>query len=326
VTHNRQQYNQPASSQHIARFWPVLAGLWLLLTVSVSFADPARIYLIYDNNDQTHQSYVAAFKTELNRISPAVGYIDLNPTSVLRNEKPLDADIYISIGVDAANAMQSVNHQKPTLYALLPIQHAIDNKRLPPGCAQRCAFSVLDQPVQRQIRLIQHSLPNIKRVGVLYSAHSEIMLNPLREQAKKTSLEITAVRHNPSQSLLDHLSPILANAELLFALPDPDIYNKQTARSIILTTYRRGIPIFGYSEAYTRAGALVSLYTTPEQFARHNAEIAAMMLQGIQQEYGIIYPKYFTVSVNQTVAKSLEIELDAAVDLTNWLRSQDVSN
>ena len=317
---------QAIQVQHLLRYWSVLASLWLLLIASVSAGEPARIHLIYDNNDQTHQSYVSTFKTELNRILPAVEFSELHTTKISHDFHLSAVDLYISIGVDAANALQSVNQKKPALYALLPIQHALDKKGLQHSCEPRCVFSVLDQPAKRQTRLIQHSLPHIKRIGVIYSEHSEAMFKPLREQAEKTSLEITAVRYNPGQPLLDHLSPILAKAELLFALPDPDIYNRQTARSIILTTYRRGIPIFGYAEAYTRAGALLSLYTTPEQFAKHNAEIASAMLQGQQREYGIIYPKYFTVSVNQTVAKSLEIELDSAVELTEWLRSQDVSN
>ncbi len=323
INHNNRK---PAQRWGLPCLPLLLVVLSVLLSTQVN-SQSVRIQLIYNGNDKTHQTYVATLKRELGQRIPAIEYTESSATQLARETKLTDADYYVSIGVESAVNLQTAHLAKPALFTLLPIQYVPDKtRRQAQGCHPDCIYSVLDQPLKRQIALARHALPDIKHIGVLYGEHNAQSMEPLRSYAASKKLELHAVKYLHERTLLDNLTPILDHAQLLLALPDADIYNRQTARSILLTTYRRGIPIFGYSEAYTRAGALLSLHSTPDDFARHNAEILSGLIQGQENQQRLIYPKYFNVTVNQTVAKSLNITIDDGATLTSWLRNNDDIN
>lgn len=296
----------------------------LLFFSGHTLAEQANIQLIYNNSNNTHLAYIATLKKELSNFELNINYADSSVEKLVASKEKVNTDIYVGTGVDAANYLSSISPGKPALYALIPVKSVPDQTAQHElGCYPQCVFSVLDQPIKRQLKLLRYSLPNSKRVGLLYGSHSEILASNLRQQIKSSGLEVFAERHNRKKSLMENLSPILGKSDLLFAVPDPEIYNRQTARSIILTTYAKRIPIFGYSKAYTRAGALLSLHSSPQQLARHNAKIIADYFQGKKMRYGIVYPKYFSVTTNQTVARSLRLRLDSSESITNWLREHD---
>ena len=43
-------------------------------------------------------------------------------------------------------------------------------------------------------------------------------------------------------------------------------------RNILLTSYRRGVPLVGLSQAYVNAGALAAIFSTTEQLAEQTRE------------------------------------------------------
>jgi ABC-type uncharacterized transport system substrate-binding protein len=98
------------------------------------------------------------------------------------------------------------------------------------------------------------------------------------------------------------------------------VQTANTIQPILLMSYHAGIPVIGYSAAYQRAGAMVSLYTTPEQLARQAVEAVIAWRQG-KGLPATPEPKYFTVGINVTVARSLGIELPGADVLEQKLRS-----
>jgi ABC-type uncharacterized transport system substrate-binding protein len=76
-----------------------------------------------------------------------------------------------------------------------------------------------------------------------------------------------------------------------------------------LTTYRNRIPLIGFSAAYVKAGALAAIYSTPENIADQLAELTAQSLSAAGAVKQIISPKYFSVSINSRVARSLGVQL-----------------
>ena len=84
------------------------------------------------------------------------------------------------------------------------------------------------------------------------------------------------------------------------------IINRNTARNILLTTYRHKIPVITFSAAYVRAGALAAVYSSADQIARQTAEMIGRSLStGI---YSLESAKYFSISINDSVAKALNIQ------------------
>lgn len=320
---NSRQEERSVKPNRLRRFLALVICA-VLFASGETLAEQFRVQLIYTNNNKTHLAYIAALKSELSRAVPEIKFIDSSVGKLVRNKQYIGADFYVGAGVNAADYLSAVSLDKPVIYALIPEGYAYrkDTQKYT-GCERGCIYSVLDQPVRRRIKLLRHALPDIKQIGVLLTGHSETVIQRLQHEAKSTDLKIVPVRHTGQRSLMENLSSVLERSELLFASPDPEIYNRQTARSIILTAYAKKKPIFGYSAAYTRAGAVLSLHSSPQQYARHDTELITEYIKQGKIRNGIIYPRYFSVSTNQTVARSLRLHLESPEQLAAWLRKHD---
>ena len=109
--------------------------------------------------------------------------------------------------------------------------------------------------------------------------------------------------------LIPELKKLLESSEAMLAIPDRSIYSRETAESILLTSYRHQKPMFGYSQSYVKAGALASVYSSAKQIARQAAEIAIKSQTASNQLPSPQIPKYFSVAVNLQVARSLNIAI-----------------
>jgi ABC-type uncharacterized transport system substrate-binding protein len=119
--------------------------------------------------------------------------------------------------------------------------------------------------------------------------------------------------------LADALDGVLEESEALLVLPDTDVYNAGTIRNILLTSYRKQVPLIGISQAYVKAGALCAIYSTPVQIAVQTAE-AIRQYSTTTKLPASQFPKEFDVSVNTQVARSLNIPIKDAEKLRDEIR------
>jgi len=105
---------------------------------------------------------------------------------------------------------------------------------------------------------------------------------------------------------------LLSNSDVFLALPDAEAINNQTAKFVLLATYRRGIPLVGYSASFVKAGAAVALVSSPTQIGREAAQMVNETLHG-KKLPAPRAPAEFEVLVNASVARSLSLGLDATL-------------
>jgi len=102
-------------------------------------------------------------------------------------------------------------------------------------------------------------------------------------------------------------------------LPDPVIYNKNTIRGILLSTYRKKLPIIGFSRAYVKAGAIAAVYSKPEQISKQTASIADTFLRTGSFKQNSYQPADFSIAINKKLAKSLGIKIKSEADIINQI-------
>ena len=161
----------------------------------------------------------------------------------------------------------------------------------------------LDQPWSRQLNFIQAALPKHDIVGMLYSPNTSMVLPRLPH-----GMSINARSVRSAESLFAALEYILDSSDVLLVVPGSEIYSSSNMRNILLTSYRKKVPLVGISQAYVNAGALCAIYSTPEQLAWQ----AAAMIVSFATDRRLPEPQYpaaFSIGLNQQVANSLGIEL-----------------
>ncbi len=230
--------------------------------------------------------------------------------------------LFVALGTQACSALVKRKHPAPLLCTLLPrlsFERILrDNAR---QLSPQLSALYLNHSFTRQLDLLQLALPKARRVGVLWGPESMLREREegLAAMVRARGLQLISAQVAQNEPVFKGLKPVLEDADVLLALPDAHIYNSGNIQNILLTSFRARVPMLAFSPAYVRAGALFSLYSTPTQIGQQTGVIARGVLQG--QPLGLPeYPNDFIVSVNENVAHSLGLSLDAN-DLSLRLKS-----
>lgn len=227
--------------------------------------------------------------------------------------------LYVALGTEACSQLARKPLSAPVLCTLLP---RASFERVLREAGRRAGASLsalyLNQPPGRQLDLVRLALPQARRIGVLWGPDSAANEAALEAAAQARGLRVVGVPVRPDEPVFAGLKKILDESDVLLALADPHIYNSNSIQNILLTSFRAQIPMLAFSPAYVRAGALMAVHSTPRQIGQQAGALARGVLQG--QPLGQPqFPLQFDVSVNEHVARSLGLRLDAA-NLTERLR------
>jgi len=293
---------------------------WLLLPWAFLLPLPAQAYtgitIVMSTASATNQEFIQKFKEELvanKKHTLKVKLINLSEVEKLRVAE--NSELVIALGVKALTASSKLKHTTPVLGVFVPLPTF--NRLLFKSGRRLGIFSaiMLDQPYKRQIGLVKVSLPKAKNLGILLGSTSNRYEDFLREAAEKHGFNVEVSEVHTSKELISKLEMILDTNDVLLAIPDPLVYNRETAQSILLTSYRHQVPVFGYSRSYVKAGAIASVFSSAKHLAKQAAEIAidTQTLPSILPPP--IVPKYFSVIVNHQVQRSLNLQLTDENDI-----------
>ena len=278
-----------------------------------AFAAPANIAIVLSDESAPYQETANSMRAALDHgdARAAVNLYSLAEKKIdFSRERP---DLIVAVGARSVQELAALNLSIPILATLIPRQafEKIAGRR----DYRQFSAVYLDQPLARQMELIRLALPEKSRIGVVVGPESQENLKALQAAAKEARFGMAVEKISAAEELLPALQRVLADSDVLLAVPDPLVFNKGTVQSLLLTTYRYQDPVIGFSQAYVKAGALVAVYTTPEQVGKQTGEVLLRVLGGRTLMLPLPeYPKYFSVSVNYQVARSLSLSIgDEAV-------------
>lgn len=285
----------------------------LCLMTYGSMAAPVMGWIALSDAGGVYVETAEALRAEVERTHP--GRIDwrVANSAQFRKTRP-EPQWVVAVGSAALRDMQDLFADDPTppllLAVLIPrlaFERLADPSRLRAG---QISAVFLDQPPARQMELARLAIPSLRALGVLLGGESRAAAAALEKAARERGFELLA-RQVVGDGLFPALQALLPEVDGLLAVPDPLVFNSQTATNILAATYRRRIPLIGFSPAYARAGALVSLYSSPDQIGVRGGEVlrqafSSRILPPPQ------WPRDFVVRVNQDVARSLGLSIEEA--------------
>lgn len=172
-----------------------------------------------------------------------------------------------------------------------------------------------DQPLSRQLKLAKFLLPTLKHATVLRRSTNAMPIN--KELQRELQIGIADINIDNNPDWLKQLSLSLRETDVLLGIDDPTIYNGETIRGILLTTYRQGKSLIGPSRAFVNAGSLASCYTPPDQYLQQLVDMIAVVVKEHRLP-DAQFPKLFRIAVNKQVATSLNIPIPDEETLSAW--------
>jgi putative tryptophan/tyrosine transport system substrate-binding protein len=300
---------------------PLKIALSLFITLSIVNslqANESRVLFLKSGSAPVYNSIINTAKQRVNRICKSTDKKCDKPLftvesiqnkklrTIIRDNK---WDLIITIGTKAALKLNNIKTAVPTLYSLIP-SHIYPAIRRSSTSKIKSAIYI-DQPLKKQLQLIKASLPKKRKVGVLLGKYSGINKKHLQQVMRNMGLEPIVVNTNPN-NLKHSLETVFGKADALLAQPDPNIYNKKTVMTVLLSSYRHKVPVFGYSAAFVRSGATAAIFSSPTNVGQ---QVGDEIVKYISPNNGTLsspgFPKYFSVDTNRRVIRSLNIKLPA---------------
>jgi len=143
-------------------------------------------------------------------------------------------------------------------------------------------------------------------LGVLIGRESVHLEAELKRAAKNFEQELFLQRVQVDKSVVQNLIE-LPRTDAVLLVPDSTIYTQNNLRAVLESTYRRGIPVFGFSASTVAAGTLAAAFSTIDDVISSFLEL----INRIETNHNVepIYPSHWRVTVNEQVAKSLNIPI-----------------
>ena len=300
-----------------ARLWWKYSGALLICLLALlplpSRAEGLAVSLLLSDTSAPYQAFVETLRQRL----PASIRLVVREPARDGNDSAGAFDLVVAVGMKAAEAAASTPHS-PVLAVMVP-KAGYDSLFLGQKAPYGISAIYLDQPWERQVDFLYALLPDVERVGLLYSPETRLEVSPLLNSVANHGGSVVAQSVQSADRLFASLEKVLSGSDVLLAIPDSRIYNAASIRNILLTSYRQEVPLIGLSQGYVNAGALAAIFTLPEQIAEQTArQVAAFEKRRVLAAPS--YPEDFTVALNSQVARSMEIRMPSEDEIRKRMR------
>lgn len=290
----------------------ILTALLLIAVAPAAAARAARVDIVIPDDNAVIADYARTMRQALQE-STAIGAV-----SVYTPTQARAAGNRASLAIVVGDALLPWGLDRDNPYPARLLFHVIAEEFHHAGSAGPNVSAIFgEQPLQRQLRLAKLLLPQLQRVAVIHRADAAPNLVAL---SRITGLTLNGTVVDPQTNWAKTLSRRLGENDILLGLEDPALYNRDTIRSILLTTYRHGKVLIGPNQPFVTAGSLASCYTDSDQYLRQlRAAVEFYLAHGVLLPPA--YPRHYHIAVNRQVAASLGLQLPDQATLIKQMQA-----
>lgn len=285
--------------------------IFLVFPIIVS-ADEFKVSLIPSSDSIIYTRTIDGIKSALsnNKYNPII--IEVVPLTDFNNPEfslPNDTDLLVPIGQLALKEVTNKHINLPVISTLITRLDFLETLGINGNDnLEKVGAIFIDQPLKRILLFSRLALPNNKRLGFLMSNKYRTTLTEFNSVIKDYSYHLEI--HDNKTNLITSLNRVMDDADVILATPDKDIFNRRNTHNILLSTYRKLIPVIGFSKSYIRAGALTGIYSTPELIGKQTGElINSLSISNNSGNLPRLNALYYQVGVNNKVARSLGLPM-----------------
>lgn len=280
-----------------------------------SAAAESTIVVVGPQAKSPYKSFVDGFKHYLAAQDASLGFFDTTPDDIPgpNNDLKTIADqnntpLILSLGPKAFRSVTQQQIDRPVIASLTSDRSELDKHDNATGV-------VLEHAIETQLLWIKRILPDARTIGVLYNpAESKNQIAAAQKAAEKLNLKLIAQEVNSPQELPVAMDSLFRRVDVLWGIADPVVLSRQTAKAVLLTSFRNKVPFVAPSPAWVKAGALYSLGFDYEDLGEQSGEMALSVLQGKPvNSIPPQVPREVHYTLNLRTAEHMRIKLPSGV-------------
>lgn len=294
--------------------WRLLASILFILFPTSASASEHNILLILSSDSPVYKT-ISKHLLSLNHndnIKAKITKISLGEDDgqQLDITKLNNQDLIVAVGSKATQAVANTQTSNiPVLSTLIP-QHTYKNI-IEKSKHNLISAIFVDQPIERQLALTKIILPNARSFGVLSGYQSDDNISDVRKKLNQASFKHTFINIKTQKQAANAIKQLLRTSDVIVTLPSQITQQPLTAKWLLYMSYQRDVSVIGFSRGYIKAGALASVFSTPEQIAQQTQEWLTRWITRPEQtkHASTESPKYYSVKFNRPVGDSLGISI-----------------
>ena len=311
------------TSGSIDRFYRAVVGLGFLLslcTLGVSESSAMDIAILRSSDIAAYREAIAGLKAAgpLGAI-----YTEYDVQGDLELGKKLahklrasNASLVVAVGLKAALAAKVEIVDVPIVYMMIldPLKHQLT--------ADNMTGTLLEVPVDRQLKIMRTFLPTLHQLGTLYDpAKTSSRMKDAVRQATNSDFQLKGLPVESEKDVPQQLRTLLSDVEAFWLMPDSTVLTNESVRFILESALARQIPVIGFSPEFTRLGALLSMSVNYVDVGRETGLLAKRILDGERRlPLDPVPIERLKITVNLKTARFLGItfsnELTSLIDET----------
>ena len=220
-------------------------------------------------------------------------------------------DILVGITTPATLSLSNATKDKPIIMGGItyPVEAGLIKSEDKPG---NNITGVSDRtPIKQQLEIMKKVLPNMKKVGILYTASEDNSVKQAQEAeklAKELGLEVkvsTVANTNDIQQVTESLA---SQTDAIFVPIDNTIASAMA--TVVKVTDAKKIPVFPSADTMVADGGLLGLGVDQYQIGVETAKVVAKVLKGADtKDMPIVLANEGVIYLNEAKAKQLGIEI-----------------
>ena len=208
----------------------------------------------------------------------------------------------IAIGSLAVMALKAHPVDAPVIFCLV-----VDHTRAL-SLPRSWAIS-MHVPAEEAYQRIRQILPK-RRIGIPYDPkRTGRLVGDLVALFQNTSIQLVPIAVQSPVDLSPALFAARARFDALWIVPDASFLDTISVEYLLRYAAAEGLPLIGYSEGFTRSGALLSLVADYRDMGRQAAEVAERVAAG-EEPPPIQHPRRVQTSLNLRIADRLGITVN----------------
>jgi putative ABC transport system substrate-binding protein len=290
--------------------------LWVSFVAS-SNVKAQKIAIISTDTLNYTQRSITGVKSVIRAKIPNITIIDiLLSQQESQNSRIADSihsfkpNLVISIGSDATQFAKDNFKDISIVFSsvMYPVVSGfVESFNRPGGNITGASLSI---PTSMQFEYFKSIIPNLKRIGVLYTENTASLIPPSKAVAKEHGMELEAFKVNNEKELPAKLDSLTAVADGVWSLADPNLFTPQSTKYILLNVLKRGKPLMGFSRILVESGALFAIDFDYKAVGRQAGDIALQILGGAKPgNISVTMPDIRWFHYNEKTAQRMAIKI-----------------
>ena len=301
----------------------------LAVPLAVDGQETGRVYRLGILSDEPSSSNPMYFREPFQKALEELGYVEgrniaiiYRSTTVGRDQLPrlaseltqLKVDVMVAIGTPAVRAAKEASRSLPIVFARVadPVATGLIATLARPGANVTGVSVVTTQLAAKRLELLKKALPQLTRIGVLWSPafpSTAPELDEIRNAARSLHLQVQEVAVETARDL-EKAVPTLRTNHLgaVTLVPNPALY--EDSQRVVELLASSGLPTMFWRREWVEIGGLMSYGTNYADHYHRATTYVDRILKGARPaDLPVEQPTTFELVINLKTAKALGLTI-----------------